>query len=56
MAKAHQPEPEGQEMVVGVVTQGNLGPVLEVRLGENAAHVSKKGYSHSGAMPELVSE
>ena len=27
-----QQEPEGQETVVGVVTQGSLAPVLEVRL------------------------
>ncbi len=44
------------ETVVGVVTQGSLGPVLEVRLVAKRAPVSKKGYSHPGAMPELVSK
>ena len=32
MAKVRQEEPEDRETVVGVVTQGSLDPVLEVRL------------------------
>ncbi|GAI61896.1 unnamed protein product [marine sediment metagenome] len=32
MAKVRQEEPEGQETVVGAVTQDSLDPVLEVKL------------------------
>ena len=56
MAKGHQPEHVVPETVVGVVTQDSLDPALEVRLAAKRARVSKKGYSHSGAMPELVSK
>jgi len=41
MELAHQPEPGGQETVVGVVTQDSLDPALEVKLGAKRVRVSK---------------
>ncbi|GAH85087.1 unnamed protein product, partial [marine sediment metagenome] len=56
IAKVRQQELEVPETVVGVVTQDNLVPALDQKLEAPRVHVSKKGYSHSGAMPELVSK
>ena len=41
MGLVRQQEQGGQETVAGVVTQGSLGPVLEVKLAAKRVHVNK---------------
>ena len=40
MAKARQPEPGGQETVVGVVTQDSLDPALDQKLAAKRVPVN----------------